>query len=290
MDCEEVQQQLGQLADGELNLSQEAKVGAHVHVCDDCRRELEQLQVLIQRLESSARVAFMEAPAELWPAVEARLVNKRGPASIHVRLFRSFRRPLAAAGLMMLLGGGTLVAVWLSTLSQPAHASDVNYSILLDHLVSGVDAAVNQFLDFYRAEAIRLAEAESSAPGLRFALPTELPSGHKLEQVYRLRFGDSPGLAARYRLGDEPLVVFFHRPVSHETVPTHGEMPCIIGGRHGQRIEVGAWGLVHFTDPSTCHCVLSRLDLNLELPAVLAAIAPQSEAQLSVPERGQDAH
>ncbi|MCH8912939.1 MAG: hypothetical protein IIA33_05155, partial [Planctomycetes bacterium] len=39
---------------------------------------------------------------------------------------------------------------------------------------------------------------------------------------------------------------------------------------------VGDWKLVHLTSPTTCHCVLSRLDAATELPAVMQQLAPQS--------------
>jgi hypothetical protein len=48
----------------------------------------------------------------------------------------------------------------------------------------------------------------------------------------------------------------------------------MVEGREVRSVEVKPWRLVHFTDPTTCHCVLSTLDVEKELPAVFAAIAP----------------
>lgn len=279
MDCQKVQDNLGPLLDGELLAGARSQVKAHLATCPACAAELGHLRSLIADLEDLAARDKVHPPEELWGAIARRLSP---PQRLTARptFLRFFRRPLAAAAsLMMLVGAGTFVAVWLTTTPQVANASTVDYSILLDNLAQGVDAAVNSFLDHYRADASTVAEAKASAPNLSFDLPAQLPSGHKLEQVYRLRFGDSPGVAARYRLGTEPLVVFFHPPVDREHLGVHREMPCIVGGRHGDRVKVGPWQLVHFTDPSTCHCVLSRLDSSNGLAKVLAAVVPQFEPE-----------
>ena len=48
----------------------------------------------------------------------------------------------------------------------------------------------------------------------------------------------------------------------------------VIGHHRGHAVKVGDWKLVHLTDPSTCHCVLSRLDEATEIPAIMSAISP----------------
>jgi hypothetical protein len=81
-------------------------------------------------------------------------------------------------------------------------------------------------------------------------------------------------VAAWYERAGEPLVVIFHPPVQTEDFGTHKDYPCVIGEHRGQKIVVGSWKMVHLTDSTTCHCVLSRLDERAELPAVMNAIAP----------------
>jgi len=81
-------------------------------------------------------------------------------------------------------------------------------------------------------------------------------------------------VAAIYRRGNEPLVVLFHPPVDLTNLGVHRQSHCVVGGRFGHKVEVGPWRLIHFTDPTTCHCLLSRLDAGPELLEVMAAIAP----------------
>jgi hypothetical protein len=54
----------------------------------------------------------------------------------------------------------------------------------------------------------------------------------------------------------------------------HRESQCHVAGRGGQCVEIGPWQLIHFTDATTCHCLLSRLTNPDELHAVLAAVSP----------------
>ena len=80
-------------------------------------------------------------------------------------------------------------------------------------------------------------------------------------------------------------MLLFHRPVQKEDYGTHKDHACVVGKHRGHKVEVGQWRLVHLTDPTTCHCVLSRLDEQTELPAVMAAVAPDSPAS-----HGDDPH
>ena len=101
-----------------------------------------------------------------------------------------------------------------------------------------------------------------------------LPVGFRLQQVYVLQFGEHPGLAASYDRDGEFLGVIFHRPVRDEQFGTHKDYDCVVGKHRGHEVKVGPWRLVHLTDPTTCHCVLSKLDESTGLSEVLAAVAP----------------
>jgi hypothetical protein len=81
-------------------------------------------------------------------------------------------------------------------------------------------------------------------------------------------------------LRDGELVgVIFHPPVLKEQFGTHDDRDCVIGKHRGHAVEVGEWSLVHVTDPTTCHCVLSRLDHERELADVLPLVAPPTAGQ-----------
>jgi hypothetical protein len=47
-----------------------------------------------------------------------------------------------------------------------------------------------------------------------------------------------------------------------------------VAGRPGYCVETGPWRLIHFTDPTTCHCILSKLTSDSDLKAVMAAVSP----------------
>jgi hypothetical protein len=172
------------------------------------------------------------------------------------------------------------MGAWLH--SRTAIAADIDFAMLLDGLATDVDDAVLTFLRHHHAEPIAAEAARDAAPQLRFAVPPDLAGGFRLEEVYAFPLGREKGIAARYRRERLPLVVFFHRPATRDHLGVHSETPCYVEGRRGESVEVGPWRLVHFTDPTTCHCVLSTLDLKSELPKVMAAIAPDFAQQKDV--------
>jgi len=180
-------------------------------------------------------------------------------------------RSAMAAAVVFAVGIGLLAA----TLSAPeAQASTVHFEVLLDALPLDARKAFRKFLLLYDAKEIAPAAAADLAPDLNFALPGVLPGGFRLQQVYALRFGEQPGLAASYDRDGEFLGVIFHQPVRVEQFGTHKDYDCVVGKHRGHEVKVGDWRLVHLTDPTTCHCVLSKLSDTTGLPEVLAAVAP----------------
>ncbi len=274
MDCQEAREKIGAYLDGELPVEQRQALHGHLDACAECSAELKYLRSMIGQLHLAARRSDVSVPRELWDHIERRTrsaTTEKTPG----RVLRLFRPSVAlAASVAIFVGVTTFVTVWLTSGARTAQAAQIDYSVLLDGVAADANAAFQRFLEHYQAESIRPAEAHTAAPTLSFALPAQVAGGYRREEVYRLRFGDSPGIAARYQRGQEPLIVFFHRPVSKTHVGVHTKLPCIVGGRHGDRVEVGRWQLVHFSDPTTCHCVLSTLDVGVELEAVLTAIAP----------------
>lgn len=271
MTCQTVQEQLGAYLDGELPPDQASQVRQHVEACADCASQLERLRELIERLPWAGE---SKAPENLWSSIEHRL--DRSAANRTRRMLRHWlRRPVAAAAsIALLIAAGVFVTAWLTSGTTTARATTINFGVLLDGLTANADDAVAGFLRYYHAESIPTGAAHAVAPRMSFAVPAELPGGFRLEQVYRLRLRSDVAIAARYRRGQEPLAVFFHPPVDKEQMGVHAETHCLVGGRHAHSVEVGPWRLVHFTDPTTCHCVLSRLDMQSELPAVMTAVAP----------------
>ena len=126
----------------------------------------------------------------------------------------------------------------------------------------------------YGAQELTPTQTKQHAPDLNFEVPETLPGGFRLKSAYGLRIQDAPGIAAEYSRDGEFLGVIFHSPVHREDYGTHKDSPCVIGKHRGHKVEVGPWKLMHFTDLTTCHCVLSRLMEDGELPAIVAAVAP----------------
>lgn len=277
MNCQEIRDQLGAYVDGELPPASAADVGAHLAACGACSREYAEIRALAEQLGAAA--AEGTAPPGLWTAIERGLDRSVGKAG---RLISLGRRGLAiAAGFALLAGTVTFVVVLLSGGVKTVRATQIDYGMLLDGVQTDTDAAVQRFLACYRAERIEPEHAAALAPRLRFAVPAELPYGYRREAVYRLRLGRQPGVVACYRRADgEPLVCFFHPPVHRDHAGAYEELPCIIGPHRCHQIEVGRWRLVHFTDPTTCHCVLSTLQPEAQLPPVMAAVAPGFDGRL----------
>ncbi len=282
MCCEKVRAQLGRLVDNELAPEARAEVEAHVRSCAVCELELESLRDLASALSDSGTV---RVPNNLWASIERRLESQAGGAAVshHARHWKLMRKPWAlAASIVLAVGLGLL---GLSLVDKPAKASTVNFGILLDALPLDAEKAFRKFLVLYDAKQASPLDARRYAPELNFALLEELPGGFHLQTVYKLRFGGHPGVAATYDRDGEFLATIFHAPVQQEDFGTHRDYECVIGRHRGHKVVVGEWKLLHVTGPSTCHCVLSRLDEQSELSPILAAVAPEFSAN-----RGQHEH
>jgi hypothetical protein len=277
MECREAQERIGAYLDGELPQDVADDLRRHVAGCDACARALQKQEELIRALVAVDPAGGISAPPNLWQAVEARLDSPAdAPRRETHRLISFFRKPLAiAASIAVFLGVGTFTVLMLTESAQVAEATQVDYTVLLDGLSGRVDAAIERFLAYYDAQPIPASEAHAAAPALSFAVPPRLPGDFVLRQAYRVRFGEAPGVAAVYERGEEPLVVFFHPTVDGEKCGTYRQRPCIIGERHGHQVQVGDWRLLHFMDPTTCHCVLTKLGPgSRDLSEIVHIVAP----------------
>lgn len=272
MACRPFNQWIGPYVDGELPAADREGLEDHLKSCAACRQELARQRDLASKLSVRAAVTLPDA---LWPAIERRLAKTDAPPGRRcVRPVRMRRTPLAlAAALVMAVGLGLFGAAWSETRAQ---ASPLNFGVLLDALPLDAPKAFRKFLVYYSARELAPVNAKIFAPELNFELPETLPGGFRLDTVYGMHFGSEPGIAARYLRNGEFMAAIFHRPVQQEDFGTHRDRPCVIGQHRGHKVQVGEWKLVHLTDPTTCHCVLSRLDEETELPEVLAAVAPDS--------------
>ena len=270
MVCEEIHELLGLYSDGELAADQAARVDQHVAVCAACRSELDELRMLSESLAARGEFAV---PHELWPAIERRLDTEKTAVKPPRHLWRRFPiglRFAAAAAIALLLGA---VGFGLLSVERSASASEINFAVLLDTLPFDVDAAFERFVKQYKGERSTPEQAQRFASSLNFAVPSELDGGFRLKDVFILRIGFQRGVAARYDRQGEFLAAIFHPPVRKEDFGSHRDFECVVGEHRGHAVSVDGWTMVHVTDPTTCHCVLSRLDQS-HLPPILQAVAP----------------
>lgn len=272
MTCAEIKGNLGLYVDDEIPLIEAQRIRAHVAECDACRAEVASLRELAAAITDGPTP---EVPASLWTGID-RQISKHRPVSISPR---PLKRPIPvmriAAVIALVVGLGGL-AMFVRQSESTAQASTIDFGVILDALPLDPQKALSRFLTLYNAVEIAPNEARSFAPHLDFEVPAMLPGGFQRSNTYGLRFGSSPGVAARYEKSGELLVAIFHPTVHPEQFGTHKDYPCVVGDHHGHAVAVGDWRLVHVTDPVTCHCVLSRLD-EIELSPVLKAVAPRSK-------------
>ena len=269
--CDEMRDLLGPYVDGEGSPETRAAIEAHACQCAECKCEIESLRELGNRIAAGEPAC---APPALWDRIEKQL----GDTSPRRRLGRLLRlRSILAAAACLLLAVGGYYAMLQGT-STTAEAATVNFSVLLDGLSIDAEKAFRQFVELYRGRNVPSAEARKHASQLNFEVPQILPGGFELEAAYALQIGNAPAAAAMYRRNGEFLGTIFHQAIHPEDYGTHRDHPCVVGEHRGHRVEVGEWRLIHVTDATTCHCVLSRLSETTELPPILHAVAPDFKA------------
>lgn len=273
--CEQVERQLGRYIDGELPAPERAEVDAHLEYCSGCRGQLDELRAIVAGLK---RPASTVVPDAIWSNIERRLdrsaaIEARRPATIKLRT--RFAPWALAAAIVLPVGVGIF---GVAPIDSTAQATTLDFRPLLDALPLHARKAFRRFLVRYNAKPVTPIAAKRSAPDLNFDTPATLPGGFQLNGVYELKIGDTTAIAAAYDRNGEFLAAVFHPPMKHRKFGRREDYDCVIGAQCGHRVQVGEWKLVHLTDPTTCHCLLSRLDETSEMPAVMRALAPDSPA------------
>lgn len=273
MNCEMAREKLGEYLDGEVPPDVERHIEEHLAECRGCALELSGLRDLATHFATSP---LSGVPVELWDAIERRLPDPSTSIRRRWHAFATRRRFALAASFVLLIGLGAMTMIWSDGGSSSASAAAIDFGALLDDLSSGPEGAFEKFVRMHNGRCISAEEAVRTSPLLDFEIPDALPGGFQRQEVFSLRFGENAGIAACYARGTEFLATIFHAPVKQEDFGTHKDYPCVVGQHRGHRVDVGDWKLVHLTDATTCHCVLSRLDEQHELPLVFAKVAPRS--------------
>lgn len=277
MCCELIERQLGRYVDGELSEAQRKTVEAHLRSCSSCRAELAELRELVDGIAQPDSAVYRDGsgPGSLWEGIERRLDQQESGAVRQrpVRRLRLRGGPWAIAAAVVLAVGLGLFG--LSAIDSTAQAATLDFGVLLDALPLNPHKAFQKFLARYDGKPTTPLAARRSASHLNFDTPETLPGGFTLQSVYELRIGSAMAIAASYDREGEFLAAVFHPPMKHQRYGARENFPCVIGKKCGHKVQVGEWKLIHLTDPTTCHCLLSRLDEQAEIPQVMAAIAPK---------------
>lgn len=278
MNCETAQHLLGEYFDGEVSTDVKCEIKTHLANCRGCTHALDVIRELAEQLASSTT---SKVPGELWSTIESQLPAHPAVERRHGHAFATRRHFALAAGILLLIGLGAVMMMGRDDSASQARAATIDFGELLDNMADGPEQAFQRFVSMHDGRSISAEEAIRTAPHLDFDIPDVLPGGFRRRQVYALDFGDKPGIAACYLRGTDFLATIFHTPVKQEDFGTHRDYPCVIGKHRGHRVDVGDWNLVHLTDATTCHCVLSKLDEQRELPSVFAEISPRRAGSAS---------
>ncbi|MCK6456726.1 MAG: zf-HC2 domain-containing protein [Phycisphaerae bacterium] len=272
--CWDMRERLGPYVDDELSPIEAERIRSHLAECGRCRGDVAAIRELGATI---AQESTPDVPPTLWSSIEQRLLKTPTSPSLAVPRHHWYRPWSIAAILAIAVGfGGVMTFTRMN--ENAAQASTIDFGVILDALPLDPQKAFSRFLTLYGGVEMPPEQARSFARTLDFEIPAMLPGGFQRMNVYGLRFGSSPGVAVRYERSGEFLAAIFHPTVHPEQFGTHQDYPCVIGDHHGHAVEVGEWRLVHVTDPTTCHCILSRLD-ETELPAVLIAVAPAKSSE-----------
>ena len=117
--CARVREKLTEYQYGLLDEAAAREVRAHLQECAACREEL----AALERLDALIGPAVeYEAPAGMWPAIQARMKPRRAP---WWQLWRASPKPALAmaAALLLALGG-----IWLALRGGPAEVE--TYGVL----------------------------------------------------------------------------------------------------------------------------------------------------------------
>jgi hypothetical protein len=119
MDCIDFAEAISALADGTLDPADRPRIEAHIEVCADCRRLLDDLRAL--RREATA-LPGEPLPASLWPRVAARLRDQgvRGADTAMGRGRTAYWHWAAVAALLLIAVGAGLLVTWSRRPPAPA--------------------------------------------------------------------------------------------------------------------------------------------------------------------------
>lgn len=273
MTCNEIQQRLGELVDGELGAPLREVVQEHLEACSGCRAECNALRDLGSAIGEGRGPG--EVPRDqLWQAIEQRLetasaVTSEAPQSLAIR-WRLWRPLASAAAVLLTVGLGWLVvsAPW----NAPAYGGQIDFRPLLEQAGNDIQAGIDELIRVHGGRAIARPEAEGLME-IRIQAADRLPNDLVLKSLYLLNLGrDHRALGFHYQGPNGHLLLLQCPPEVSKDYGGQECLPCHLGPSKGGMVRVGALRLAHFESENVCVCVVSTLDEADELPAVLDAV------------------
>ncbi len=283
MNCQEITEHLGSLLDAELHAPAQRDVEAHLEGCAACRRELEAVRALASAI---APCEGGGAPENLWTAIRGRLDHEAaapiGKARLSVAddaggsphraaVTRGFTRRqwgvfAAAAGLVFMLG----VSAFL--MRGEVQAAGIDFRPILEQADGDIEAGIAALIAAHGGRAITLAEAQRLMT-VRIHPPAKLPAEMTLKGMYLLKMGEKHRSLAFHLSGPRGHLLLLQCPAGVRRDYGNQEcLPCKLGAGSDHALRVGALRLMHRDSANVCMCIVSTLDEQSDLPAVLDAI------------------
>lgn len=283
MNCQETTEHLGALLDVELDAATRRDVEAHLEGCAACRRELEDVRALASAMAPGERSG---APHDLWNVIRGRLDQARGAPMGASRLgmadfasgprnrasvTRGFTRRqwgvfAAAAGLVFMLG----VSAFL--MRGEAQAAGIDFRPILEQADGDIEAGIAALIAAHGGRAITLDEAQRLMT-VRIHPPAKLPAEMTLKGMYLLKMGEKHRSLAFHLSGPRGHLLLLQCPAGVRRDYGNQEcLPCKLGAGSDHALRVGALRLMHRDSANVCMCIVSTLDEQSDLPAVLDAI------------------
>lgn len=164
MSCEETQQRLDALVDGELAEGEAAELRAHLASCAGCRGDEQALRALLA--EAAALPRELQPAGELWPGIRARL----RPRLLTFRPRTSAAALAAAAAVLVALSSAV---TWRLATRQPARAAETGAAPQALALRAAASGPATELLDAERGYARATGELLAAIEARRGSLPRE---------------------------------------------------------------------------------------------------------------------
>jgi len=262
MNCESVQDRLGEYLDDALADETRRALEQHLDGCRGCRARYADLAGLAEMISAGRSVA---APPLLWTAIEHRLDTEQAaslPGTMPAAPARSFLaragRPLAAAAAILLIVG----AGWLFVSAggdTAAVAARIDFTPLLDRLDQGLGAGIDALKAKYHG-APTTVSAAAKRIRLRLDPDAELPDGMTRQSMNFIYFGPDPSLAIHFAGPASELLVMQCPPKMQKQYGARDCLPCSVGAYAGHEVRLGKWRLTHFEQPDCCICIVTTLE------------------------------